>query len=154
MARDDHSPDPDDLDDEAPVQFVAEGERADAGVERFPFQLAYDWEDDDERDKTVLHARRPKTVVMARLFRGIDLDDDISILGFYDDFIAAVLEPESKAYVEACFDDEDHNWDVDVLAGVIRETQRRWWPTRPTSRSGGSTGPRSTRRSGKRSKGR
>lgn len=131
-------------------------EQADAG-DSFPFTLGRDTDGTPEGqppDPRVFTARKPKMSTMLRLGRevgGVDLEQATlgSMVGVFDDLIDAVLDADDRKYVRDKMDDPDSNWDLDMLVPLLQTVREKWWPERPTGRSGGSSGPQ--RKRGKRS---
>lgn len=100
-------------------------------------------------DPTILWAVRPKQATLFRLVKGLGNLEKV------DDFVASaalvemlwlVLETESKVYLQARFDDEDDEADLDVVQPIIESLMGLWY-RRPTGRPGASSG--SSNRTGK-----
>ena len=102
-----------------------------------------------ERESHVFLMHMPKLSIIIRLARDADVDDTMSMMGVFDDFIDSALDREDRQYLRAQLQDPDSDWDYDLLLPISDIARERWYPTRPTGRSSGSAGPQ--RRSGKRS---
>lgn len=115
--------------------------RRDRSNDRVSFTL-----DDDTE---VLYAIRPKQATLFKLIKGLGNLDNV------DDFLASaalvemlwlVLDPDSKAYLETRFEDEDDDCDLDIVEPVIKALVGLWY-RRPTGRpSGSSSSSKKTRK--------
>lgn len=99
-------------------------------------------------DTYVFTARRPKAAVLVPLVRRAESEDETQMALLCEDFIDAVLVPESRTYLRKRLQDPDSTWDYDVLVPVIEALTAQWFQ-RPTRRSSGSARRPSSR--GKRS---
>lgn len=93
-------------------------------------------------DPTILFANRPKQATLFGLVKGLGNLDKV------DDFVASaalvemlylVLEPDSKAYLEARFADDADDCDLDVAEPIIKSLVGLWYD-RPTGKPGASSG--------------
>lgn len=142
-----------------PIQLVTtktDEEQSEAS-DSFPFTLGRDTDDTPEgkpADPRVFTARKPKMATMLNLGRSVDgmeLESATlgSMVGVLDDLLKAICAPDDKAYIDDKMGDSESDWDLDMLVPLLEVVRSKWWPERPTGRSGESSGPQ--RKRGKRS---
>lgn len=112
-----------------------------------PFQL------DD--DPTVLHATRPKMAVLLKAAQAVMVDDQpgdvvpgAAQIGVFVSLMDKMFTPETVDYLNARWDDNDDDLDVDCLGPIFQALVGLWY-RRPTGSPAASQRPRP--RSGKRS---
>lgn len=105
-------------------------------------------DDEDEALTDVLTAHRPKAAVLMKLARAASSDDEMVLMGVYDDFLDSVLDKESADYLRARFEDPEDILDLDHLDTPMKALVGLWY-RRPTTKSAASSTrrPRSGRRS-------
>ena len=128
-------------------------EQAEVDAGQFPFTLGRDTDGTPghpDPDPRVFTARKPKMATMLKLGRmveGVELESAVlrDMVGVFDDLLKAICGPDDRAYIDGKMADPESDWDLDMLVPLLEVVKDKWWPSRPTGRSGGSRGPQRKR---------
>ena len=113
---------------------------------RVPFRL-----DDDDFVLTAIRPKQARLLNIVKQVGSLDNLDNLAVVSVLDDLMGLILTPESVEHLQARFDDDDDEADLDVLEPILKQLVGLWYG-RPTGKQPGSSRPPS--RTGRRSMGR